>query len=1152
MIIKPTRRKGRLLVAAATAALSIAAMFVPVTAASAAETPLPTADGLTEITAAASCWEIKQRNPQSADGVYWLKTPAMVAADQFYCDQTTNGGGWLLVGRGREAWSTSTNGSGSPEQVRTNVTGTAAFTPRQLSGELIDQLNNNQPIKNLAEGVRLVRATNQAGTTWQDLTFTFSSPRDKWTWMFNNEQRVAQYKIGNTTRSGGQTSNFGNDNNYVRVRTITGATEGWAMGFGFGSNIRGNPASTSFLWSKDTNTGYARPFTQVFIRPQISTSSFTPIAASGTPAIANQAVVDSFAQAQNWGVAGLGAGPATIEGSNEVSAFAEIGGTVFAGGNFTTVQKTAGGGSAQPQAYLAAFNRDSAEFIPTFRPTFNNQIKALAALPGNRLAVGGYFTQVNGQNVAGLVVLNATTGEIDPTFTGRLINALSGGVPVVRTLDVQDGWLYAAGTFTHSASGTSAQTYTRGAARFNVNTGAPDGTWNPEFNGTVMSVDASARGDRVYFAGFFSTSKSRPADKAAAMSATNTDLLPWAVVFSNRNSGRTGYQQAVLEVGDKVWLGGSEHSLFSYSRDALTLVSSSVGNAGGDFQAIATDGNAVYGGCHCFETQYDGSTTWNPVGTAWTSANAVYGSGAWSATTGERIPSFNGDFDTNRGAGSWALFVDSTGTLWQGGDWTYSTRAGYIRQWSGGFVRHAQRDTTAPSTPANLVVNTTADGVALTWGTSTDDRGVTAYQVLRNDRVVATVTGTTATLPAAPTGTLYFVRAIDARGNASASTAGVTAATPPAQPASATLIAAGSSWSYVYDATGPTGPWTTAAYDSSAWQSGAAPLGWGQPTLGTTLTTTVTPKPLASFYRHAFQVADASTVESVKITTRADDGIVLYVNGTEVLRKNVNEGVTAGVGTYANVAVGAAAAVATPQVVTVPGYLFTSGVNVISASVHSNYRSTPSHSFELEAIATIGTQPTPPVADPEPEPEPEPEPDPEPEPEPEPAVTSVVATGSTWAYRFTNDATPANWAAVDFDAASWATGAGAFGWGHTGLATPLDTTLSPRPVTSYYRQPVTLDALNFSKVTVTTRADDGVVVYVNGVEVARKNISAGPVTQSTYANAAVSAAAAVGTPFVFDVPASAFQVGANVISVEVHSNYRSTPSHSFELSAVAS
>src|SRR5690606_21894058 len=115
------------------------------------------------------------------------------------------------------------------------------------------------------------------------------------------------------------------------------------------------------------------------------------------------------------------------------------------------------------------FRRDSAEFVTTFRPTFNNQVKALAAMPGNRVAAGGYFTQVNGQPAAGLVVLDATTGEIDTAFTGRLINALSGGVPIVRTLDVQDGWLYAAGSFTHSTGGTSSvQNYTRGAARFAV------------------------------------------------------------------------------------------------------------------------------------------------------------------------------------------------------------------------------------------------------------------------------------------------------------------------------------------------------------------------------------------------------------------------------------------------------------------------------------------------------------------------------------------------------------------------------------------------------------------------------------------------------------------------------------------------------------
>lgn len=1142
-----SRARGRIAVAALTAALTLSALLTPA-AASAADPVLPAADGLTELTAAASCWEIKQGDPQSPDGVYWLLTPAMTKAEQFYCDQTRNGGGWVLVGRGRENWATSTLGSGTPAQVRETVTGTSAFTPRQLSGEIIDQLANDQPIRSLPSGIRLVRATNQQGTAWQDLTFTLSSPRDGWSWQFNNEQRVSRYTIGNTTRTGGNTSNFGYDNNLNRVRTITGSNEGWLMGFGFGSNITGSSSATSYLWSKNTSTGYARPFTQVFIRPQLaSTDLYAPIADGGTPATVGESVADGFAQQHVWGVAGLGSGPSSIEGSNEVSAFAEVNNTVFVGGNFTSVQKTAGGGSAQAQSYLAAFNRDTVEWVPSFRPTFNNQVKALVAMPGNRIAVGGYFSQVNGQPAAGLVVLNATTGAIDTAFTGRLRNALSGGVPVVRTLDVQDGWLYAAGSFTHSTGGSSSvDNYTRGAARFSITDGTPDPSWNPEFNGTVMSLDASSRGDRVYFAGFFSQSQGRLADKGAAMATVGTDLLPWSVQFSNREGGRTGYQQAVLEVGDRVWLGGSEHSLFSYSRDTFALLSSTITKAGGDFQALATDGNNVYGGCHCFETSYEGATQWSNVGTGWTAATAIYGAGAWSATTGKGVPSFNGTFTTQRGAGAWALFVDSKGTLWQGGDYNSSVRSGYAKQWSGGFIRHAQLDSSAPTTPGQVSATLSDAGVKLSWQPAADDRGVAAYQVLRYDRVAATVTGTSIELPPAPAGIKYFVRALDARGNRSASTTGVIASVPPAQPETLTFVEEGADWSYLQSSAGPQGDWTAASYDAAGWSSGAAPLGWGQADLGTTLSAPA-PKPLASFYRTAFQVEDASTIESVQLTTRADDGIVVYVNGTEVGRTNVVPG-PAGVNTYAINPVSAGPALANPVIYTVPGYLFTTGKNVIAASVHSNYRSTPSHSFELEAIATLGTQP----AMPEPAPEPEPQPEPEPEPEPEPVDETLIPAGGTWLYTYSPAAIPANWNVADFDASAWQTGAGTFGWGHTGISTPLDTSQSPRPVTSYYRTSVVIGDTNFTNVRMTTRADDGIVVYVNGVEVARKNVDPGAVTQDTYATTAISASAAVANPFMFEVPASAFQVGQNLVAVEVHSNYRSTPSHSFDLSAVAS
>ena len=1257
-------RRTALLALVASAAL-LTGLLAPLPRGQAADPVPPSPDGLSERTAAASCWEIKQNDPSSADGVYWLLTPAMTQAEQFYCDQTRAGGGWVLVGRGREGWSTAYNGSGTPAQVRAAVDGTSAFSPKQLSGELIEQLNDDEPIASLPDGIRLVRATDQQGTGRQEVRFTHDQRRSRWTWMFDSNQPVVSYSFDGATRSGNgaTTANFGTDNDFRRVRMTTGSYEGWAMGFGFGSGVRGSNSASSYLWSKDSSTGYARPFTQVFLRPQLmSEDLFSVIPDSGTEARTGQASADSFALPQPWGTAGLGAGPSSIEGSNEVSAFAESGGKVFVGGNFTSVQRTAGGSGAVGQHYLAAFDRDSGEFVSGFRPTFDNQVKAIAAMPGGRIAVGGYFSMVNGESHRGLVVLDAATGEIDEAFTGSLINALGGGVPVVRSLDVQDGHLYAGGSFTHSTGGSvTSQVYTRSAARFAVADGTPDGDWNPEFNGTVVSLDASERGDRVYFAGFFSRSKDRESDKAAALSTSSTDLFPWDVLFSNRDAGRSGYQQAVLESGDRVWLGGSEHSLMSYDRGSLDVLSSSIGQRGGDFQALASDGKVVYGGCHCFDNQYEGATTWPSIGNGWTESHHIYGAGAWSASTGARVPSFNGSFNTSRGAGAWALFVDSTGTLWQGGDYSYSTREGYQRQWSGGFVRHQQLDTSAPSTPTDPSAQLSAEGVALSWTGSSDDREVAAYQVLMEDRVVATIEDTSTRLPVAPADTRYFVRAIDARGNASSSTAVFTAtgsAEEPEDPTSTTLVEAGADWSYLYDGTAPAADWNQPDFDASSWTSGAAPQGWGQSTLGTTLTTSVSPKPLTSFHRHEFEVEDASVIEELQLTTRADDGIVLYVNGTEVLRHNIDEG-TVGVGTYANKAVSAGSAVDNPLTLTIPGYLITDGTNVITASVHSNYRSTPSHSFDLEATATLGTQPTPPAAarapgnDDEapadepaaeeerteasdnadapasekeagagdaPDTEPSPEPDDEPaaderteadgvepeeltetdadktekpsaskdaEPEkpnsagdseraaadPEEKATSRPAQADTehvagidpdlasgalllddetdWSYLLSGDAAPEGWTEAGFDDENWETGHGAIGWGYPDIDTPVDDERADLPVTTYYRHTVNIEDVDeLTSLDLTARADDGIVIYLNGEEIARSNLEDGEALPTTLAAEDLTLSPGEDDQnLIVEIPGDALKEGENTLAVEVHSHTPSATSHSFAITA---
>lgn len=85
-------------------------------------------------------------------------------------------------------------------------------------------------------------------------------------------------------------------------------------------------------------------------------------------------------------------------------------------------------------------------------------------------------------------------------------------------------------------------------------------------------------------------------------------------------------------------------------------------------------------------------------------------------------------------------------------------------------------DVTPPSAPANLAFTQPGGGqIALTWSASTDNVGVTGYDVYANNVLRTSVTGTsyTDTQPASTTVT-YYVRAHDAAGNQSGNSNSVT------------------------------------------------------------------------------------------------------------------------------------------------------------------------------------------------------------------------------------------------------------------------------------------------------------------------------------------------------------------------------------------
>lgn len=764
----------RAFAAAVTVLVPLAGVPALTSGAAHAATVIPAAQlGVSAETAAGSCWEIKQKRSSAPSGTYWLLTPDMPAPQQFYCDQTTDGGGWVLVGKGREGWATDYLGKGDPAALTTPDLVPMSSVTTQLSSRTVNQLLGGGRVDSLSDGVRIRRATNSTGTSWQEVRMQFANKPD-WTWTFGAEHPLSSWKIGSLRGFGGTSNTFGSGSSTNRVDNEVSDTKGWRVGFKFGSSTRGTNSTTTYLWASANNGRYAIPFAQVYLRPQVlsTDSGFKEIPNGGTPASTVPASLRSDALVTPWGVNGL-KGSTSTEGNVEVQAFTESKGKMYVGGNFRYVQKDAAGTGRVEQSFLAAFDLSTGEWDSTFRPVLDEQVKALATLPDGTVVAGGNFSRVNGAPATAIVALDPATGATRTSWQLKLENRVTGGVLRVRTLDVSNGFLYLGGAFTHLSGGSSPNrvVYARNAARVAVANGTPATDWQPDLNGSVVDMDASDDGARLYASGYFSTAKGgADAFRAAALLTAPGAALAtttWKPVWSNQ---KASYQQTIQQVGDRVFVGGAEHALFQFNTASFNRLAGNITKKGGDFQAADTDGELVFASCHCYNWTYTGAYTWENIGSNWDRADAIKWMGVWDAATGQYVPDFTPNLAMRLGSGPWAIKKDSLGRVWAGGD-IVDVKTPQGQKFSGGFARFQRNDSTAPGAPVNFRVTAqTASSVTLAWNAVSDPSGVD-YVIMRDDRPIAKVAGpaTAVTLPHSGT-QRYFVRAVDRNGNVGAST----------------------------------------------------------------------------------------------------------------------------------------------------------------------------------------------------------------------------------------------------------------------------------------------------------------------------------------------------------------------------------------------
>ena len=111
-----------------------------------------------------------------------------------------------------------------------------------------------------------------------------------------------------------------------------------------------------------------------------------------------------------------------------------------------------------------------------------------------------------------------------------------------------------------------------------------------------------------------------------------------------------------------------------------------------------------------------------------------------------------------------------------------------------------------------------------------------------------------------------------------------------------TLIAQGAACTYIVPVNNSVdGYWSWADFDDSGWSNGVTGLGFDRngiynPYIATSVSNLMYNQRPGLYMRIPFQVTKPSTVRALYLSARLDDGLVLYLNSREVLRKNAPTG----------------------------------------------------------------------------------------------------------------------------------------------------------------------------------------------------------------------------------------------------------------------
>jgi len=171
-----------------------------------------------------------------------------------------------------------------------------------------------------------------------------------------------------------------------------------------------------------------------------------------------------------------------------------------------------------------------------------------------------------------------------------------------------------------------------------------------------------------------------------------------------------------------------------------------------------------------------------------------------------------------------------------------------------------------------------------------------------------------------------------------------------------TLVPAGAAWQYRDNGSDQGAAWRESDFDDSEWAAGIAQFGYGDGDEKTVVSFggNANNKPVTTYFRKQFVVANAPCLESLTLRMVMDDGAAVYLNGTNILNHQL----------AANAAFNTLASEVQPTSVEdtwfsypVNPALLVNGTNTLAVEIHQAAMNDSDLSFDLQLVAMESTTP---------------------------------------------------------------------------------------------------------------------------------------------------------------------------------------------------